>query len=178
MCVFLRTRPESSVETLGSYSGIKALAVNLKGFLGTQAGFGADLTLVLQVAMGVSLIAGVFLARAKRYAMHGVCQTTVLLLNLVLIASFMWPSFSFQVLPRLPKHFSKPYYGVAAVHGSLGAMAELLGLYILLVAGTNVVPQSWRFRRWKLWMRIEMALWLFVLLIGIGTYLVWYGVIR
>jgi hypothetical protein len=38
------------------------------------------------------------------------------------------------------------------------------------------VPKAWRFRRWKLWMRVELALWLFVLLIGVGTYLIWYVV--
>ena len=146
----------------------------MKGFLGTQEGFGADITLLLQIVMGVSLIAGAFLARAKRYAAHGICQTTVLLLNLVVVASFMWPSFSLQVLPGLPKHFSRRHYFLAALHGTLGAMAELFGLYILLVAGTNIVPEAWRFRRWKLWMRIELALWLFALVIGIGTYLIWY----
>jgi uncharacterized membrane protein YozB (DUF420 family) len=149
----------------------------LKGFLGTQAGFAADITLLLQVVMGVSLIAGVFLARAKRFVMHGICQTTVLLLNLVVIALFMWPSFSFQVLPGLPKHFARLHYSVAALHGILGGMTELFGLYILLVAGTNIVPEAWRFRRWKLWMRVELALWLFVLLFGGATYLIWYVVI-
>jgi uncharacterized membrane protein YozB (DUF420 family) len=148
----------------------------LKGFLGTQAGFGADLNLLIQIAMGAALIVGAFLARSKRYAAHGICQTTVLVLNLVLISSVMWPSFHLQVLPRLSKHFGKRYYGIATIHGVLGAAGELLGLYIVLVAGTNVLPQAWRFQRWKLWMRIELALWLFVLLTGIGTYFIWYVV--
>lgn len=148
----------------------------MKGFLGTQAGFGADLNLLIQIVMGTALIVGAFLARRKRYAAHGACQATVLVLNLVLISSMMWPSFRLQVLPHLPKHFGKRYYAIATMHGVLGAVAECLGLYILLVAGTNILPQSWRFRRWKLWMRIELALWLFVLLTGIVTYFVWYAV--
>jgi hypothetical protein len=32
-----------------------------------------------------------------------------------------------------------------------------------------------RFRRWKFWMRIELALWWTVLLLGIGTYYIWYA---
>jgi uncharacterized membrane protein YozB (DUF420 family) len=148
----------------------------LKGFLGTQAGFGADLNLLIQIAMGIALILGAFLARSKRYAAHAACQATVLLLNLPLIFSIMWPSFRLQVLPHLLKHFAKRYYSVAIVHGALGVVAELLGLYILLVAGTNILPQSWCFRRWKLWMRIELVLWLIVLLTGIGTYFIWYVV--
>ena len=148
----------------------------MKGFLGTQAGFSADLNLLIQIAMGTALIVGAFLARSKRYAAHGACQATVLILNLVAISSVMWPSFQSQVLPFLPKHFGRTYYAIAAAHGALGAVAELLGLYILLVAGTNILPQAWRFRGWKSWMRIELALWLFVLLTGIGAYFIWYAV--
>jgi uncharacterized membrane protein YozB (DUF420 family) len=145
----------------------------MKGFLATQAGFGADLNLVTQIVMGMALLAGVRLARNKRYAAHGACQATVLILNLLPIALVMWPSFHSQVVPGLPKHFGRRYYLVATVHGALGTVAEILGLYILLVAGTNILPQAWRFRRWKLWMRIELGLWMAVLLTGIGTYCIW-----
>ena len=48
-----------------------------KGFLGTGAPFGADLNLVVQLIMGVALIAGALLARQKRYTGHGICQTAV-----------------------------------------------------------------------------------------------------
>ena len=52
--------------------------------------------------------------------------------------------------------------------------AELLGLYIVLVAGTAVLPHRLRFNNWKLWMRLELMLWCCVLLTGVGTYYVWY----
>jgi len=147
----------------------------MKGFLGTWAGFAADLNLLIQIAMGVALLAGAFLARAKRYAAHGICQAAVLILNLPMIALVMWPSFDARVLPRLSTRFSKPSYAVAAAHGVLGILAEALGLYILLVAGTNLLPPSWRFKRWKLWMRFELALWWVVLLSGLGLYYIWYA---
>jgi uncharacterized membrane protein YozB (DUF420 family) len=86
----------------------------------------------------------------------------------------MWPSFHSLGLPRLPRHLGRRYYAMATVHGILGAVAELLGLYILLAAGTNRLPRACRFRRWKLWMRVELALWWIVLLAGIGTYYIWY----
>jgi uncharacterized membrane protein YozB (DUF420 family) len=146
----------------------------VKGFLGTPASFGADLNLTVQLVMGLALIGGAFLARAKRYAAHGVCMTTVLVLNLVPIAVVMLPSFAQLVVPQLAGHLHKQYYFVATVHGAFGTAAELLGLYILLVAGTNILPEAWRFKRWKLWMRVELALWMAVLLSGIGTYIVWY----
>ncbi len=146
----------------------------MKGFLGTGATFGADLNLIVQMAMGAALIAGAFLARRRRYAAHGICQTTVLLLNLVMIALVMSPSFRRQVKPQLPAGLGDRYYAVAAAHAALGTAAELLGLYIVLVAATNILPQRLRFRRWKPWMRTELALWWVVVLIGVATYSVWY----
>ena len=144
-------------------------------FLRTGAGLKANFNLVSQLAMGIALIGGALLARAKRYTAHGICQSAVLLLNLIMIALVMWPSFYGQVLPVLPKHLADRYYGAATAHGILGAVAELFGLYIVLAVGTNVVPRRLRISRWKLWMRIELALWWVVIVTGILTYNVWYA---
>jgi uncharacterized membrane protein YozB (DUF420 family) len=146
----------------------------VEGFFGTHAGFHSDLNLTIQIAMGVALIFGAFLARARRFVAHGICQAVVLILNLVLICSWMWPSFHLQVLPGIPKRLGKRFYAVATIHGVLGVLVEILGLYIVLVAGTGILPETWRFKRWKLWMRIELALWWIALLLGIATYWVWY----
>ena len=146
----------------------------MKGFLGTGAPFGADLNLVAQLVMGIALIAGALLAKYKHYRAHGICQTSVLLLNLLMIGLVMWPSFQQQVKPVLSKALHKWYYKVATIHAALGIMAELLGLYIVIVAGTNVLPQWLRFKDWKLWMRTELVLWTVVLVIGVATYYAWY----
>jgi uncharacterized membrane protein YozB (DUF420 family) len=146
----------------------------MRGFLGTYANFSADLNLVIQIMMGVALLAGSWLARLKRYRAHGMCQVAVLILNLLPIAFVMWPSLHQQVLPHILKRLSKPHYAIATAHGVLGAVAELFGIYIALVAGSDILPQSWRFRRWKLWMRVELAVWWIVLVTGITTYFIWY----
>jgi uncharacterized membrane protein YozB (DUF420 family) len=146
----------------------------MKGFLGTGATFEADLNLIVQVIMGVALLAGAFLAKNKRYKAHGICQTAVLLLNLVMIGLVMWPSFQQQVQPALSKLPHRLYYQIAAMHGALGIAAELLGLYIVVVAGTNILPEWLRFKHWKRWMRAELVLWAIVLLTGLGTYYTWY----
>ena len=148
----------------------------MKEFLGAGATFAADLNLVVQVAMGLALVAGAFLARRKRYRAHGICQSAVLLLNLVMIALVMSPSFHRQVEPQLPAGLRDRYYAVATAHAALGTAAELLGLYIILVAGTNLLPRRLRFERWKPWMRTELALWWLVVLLGVATYGVWYVV--
>jgi uncharacterized membrane protein YozB (DUF420 family) len=145
-----------------------------EGFLGTGATFEADLNLVVQVIMGAALIEGCLLAKRKRYTAHGICQTTVLLLNLVMIGLVMLPSFQQQVRPSLTKVFHKWYYAAATIHALLGVTAELLGLYIVIVAGTNILPQRLRFKNWKRWMRTELMLWSIVVLTGVGTYYAWY----
>lgn len=85
----------------------------IKGFLGTSAPFQADLNLVIQIIMAAALIAGSLLAKCKHYTAHGICQTTVLLLNLLMIGLVMWPSFQ-QAQPTVHKVLHKSYYTAAA----------------------------------------------------------------
>jgi uncharacterized membrane protein YozB (DUF420 family) len=140
-----------------------------KGFLATAAPLYADLTLLLEMAMGVGLFVGAALARLRRYRAHAWCQASIVLLNLVMIGLAMLPSFHRTILPRLPSRIGKPYYAVAAVHGGLGVAAELGSLYILLAAGTNLLPEKFRIKRYKLWMRTVLLVWWIVLLLGVAT---------
>ena len=146
----------------------------VQGFLGTGAPFAADFNLVMQLILGAALIAGVFFAKQKRFRTHGICQTTVLLVNLLMIGLVMWPSFQQQLRPTLPKVFHRLYYAAATIHALAGMMAEAVGLYIIIVAGTNLLPQWLCFTHWKRWMRAEAVLWSIVLVSGVGTYYVWY----
>ena len=146
----------------------------LKGFLGTPASGVADLTLLVEVAMGAALLLGMSLARRRRFRAHAWCQSAAVLLNLVVIALTMAPSFRRQVAPRIPARLGASYYGLAAAHAALGTLAEFFGLYILLVAGTSILPKRLRFNRYKPWMRAAVALWWLVLLLGVGTYARWY----
>lgn len=146
----------------------------MNGFLGTGATFRADLNLVIQLAMGLALLAGMWLARQKRFRAHKYCQATVMLLNLPLIFLVMAPSFHSQVEPSIPAQLRDAYLAIATVHAALGTIAQLLGLYIVLVAATRLVPKRFRFKRFKPWMRTELALWWAVILLGVGTYYLWY----
>ncbi|PYX47251.1 MAG: hypothetical protein DMG83_05190 [Acidobacteria bacterium] len=146
----------------------------VQGFLGTAAPFAADFNLIMQLILGAALIAGVFFAKQKRFRAHGICQTTVLLVNLLMIGLVMWPSFHQQLRPTLPKVFHRLYYAAATIHALAGMMAEAIGLYIVIVAGTNLLPQWLCFTHWKRWMRAEAVLWSIVLVSGVGTYYVWY----
>ncbi|HVF90098.1 MAG TPA: hypothetical protein VNH22_08515 [Blastocatellia bacterium] len=56
----------------------------MNGFLGTGATLSADINLVAQLAMGLMLLAGMMLARRKRFHAHKLCQSSVMLLNLTI----------------------------------------------------------------------------------------------
>ena len=134
----------------------------------------ANLNLAVQILMGVALLAGMFLARRKRYRAHGICQSTVILLNLIPIFTYMGPVFGRGVFPKIPAMLGQGFYALPTAHATLGTLAELLGLYIILRAGTDVLPEAFRFKNYKLWMRSELLLWWLVIFLGISTYWVWY----
>lgn len=135
----------------------------------------ANLTLVLELGMGVGLLIGALLARLRRFGAHAWCQSTVVLLNLALIVATMIPSLRQLVVPALPAKLGKPYYALAAAHAALGSIAQCAGLYILLAVGTKVLPERFRITRLKLWMRSVLVLWWVVLALGLATYADWYG---
>jgi len=145
-----------------------------QGFLGTQAPFAADVVLLLELAMGAGLLVGAWLARAKRYRQHGWCQSVIVILNLAVITLTMVPSFRTHVLPRIPAKLSKPYFALATAHAALGSTTEVAALYILLAAGTRLLPERLRISRYKPWMRAVLALWWAALFLGFATYARWY----
>ena len=148
------------------------------GFLGTAAPRASDITLLLEMGMGAGLFAGALLARAGRIWFHAACQSIIVLHNLTLIILTMFPAFHRQVLPKLPGRIGKPYYALAATHAALGGVAELAGLYIVLAAGTNFLPEKFRVTRYKFWMRRLLLAWWIVLLLGMATYARWYVTLR
>ena len=145
-----------------------------QGFLGTAASASADLILLLEVGMGLALLAGAVLARRRRFRAHAICQSAVLLLNLIAIVLFMFPSFHDQVAPRIPSRLGRTYYALATTHAVLGTAVELAGLYIVIAVGTKMLPERWRIRSYKPWMRSVLAAWWTVLLLGVATYARWY----
>ncbi|HLZ12393.1 MAG TPA: DUF420 domain-containing protein [Candidatus Acidoferrum sp.] len=143
-------------------------------FFETAATPAANLVLALEIAMGVGLVVGAWLARKGRFRQHAWCQSTIVLLNLAVVAVMMVPSFRDRVLPRIPAKLGKAYYALATTHAVLGTVTELAGLYILLSAGTSILPVKFRITKYKAWMRTVLVLWWVVLLFGFATYARWY----
>jgi uncharacterized membrane protein YozB (DUF420 family) len=146
----------------------------IEAFLNSAAPRGANLALVLEIGMGIALLLGARLARRGRFRQHAWCQSTIVLLNVAVIAVMMIPSFRVHVFPRLPAKLGKAYYALATAHAALGGVTEIAGLYILLSAGTSVLPDKLRITKYKAWMRSVLVLWWVVLVLGMATYTRWY----
>ena len=144
------------------------------GFLGTSAPLSADIALIIEVAMALALLLGMLLARRKRYRAHAWCQSGVVLLNVFAIALIMAPSFRSQIAPKMPARLGRSFYAVATAHATVGCIAELLGIYIVLAAGTTILPKRLRLVRYKPWMRTALLIWWLALLLGLATYARWY----
>jgi len=169
----LRRKNPADLIQINPVPGQETILVS-KGFLGTAAPRSSDVTLIVEVGMGLALLVGAVLARRGSRRAHACCQSAVVLLNLVTITLTMAPSFRRSFAPPVAASFRDSYYALAALHAALGTIAELLGLYILMVAGTDILPIRFRFTRYKPWMRTALALWWLTLLFGLATYGRWY----
>ena len=160
-------------------SPVETNALN-EGFLGTAASGRADLVLLLEIGLGLALLAGAVLARRRSFRLHAWCQSAVVLINFAIIALLMVPSFHAHVSPKIPAKLGKSYYSLATAHAALGGVTEIAALYVLLSAGTNILPQQFRLTNYRAWMRSVLALWWLVLLFGLATYVRWYvpGLLR
>jgi len=143
-------------------------------FLKTAARCDANVVLVLEMAMGIGLLLGAWLARKGHFRQHAWCQSSIVLLNFAVVAVMTVPSFRLHVLPRISAKLGKAYYALATMHGALGTITELAGSYILLSAGTSVLSNKLRITKYKVWMRSVCGLWWVVLLLGMATYTRWY----
>lgn len=142
--------------------------------LGTPAPNLADVVAVFEVAIAVSLVVGMFLVRAGHIRLHKYLQSSIVLVNIPVVLAWMVPQYLANVLPDVGSELGQPYYLLPTLGLLVGGAAEILGVFILLVAGTNWIPEAWRFRRYKVWMRIELGLWWSVVVIGLSIYYVWY----
>jgi hypothetical protein len=146
----------------------------MTSLFGGSAPLTSDLVLVFELAIGGLLLVGGYLARHGHIRLHMYLQSSMVLVNIPVVLLWMVPQYLAYVLPSLPGELGQPFYLVPTLMLVAGAAAEALGIYILLAAGTTLIPERFRFRRYKLWMRGELALWWGVLIAGISTYYVWY----
>ena len=141
-----------------------------EGFLGRGAPFGADLNLLVQIGVGLLLLAGLALARGGRYRAHGLCQSAGFVLAVALTALWMIPAFHAIHADALGRGIVNRVTIAVAAHVVVGTVALLLGAWIVLVAGTPLVPERLRFTNYKRWMRTLLTLWWAAIVLGLAIY--------
>ncbi|MCI4342532.1 MAG: hypothetical protein L3J92_00230 [Thermoplasmata archaeon] len=130
----------------------------------------SDLLVVVEIALAVMLVVGLVLVRTGHVRAHMILQSSIIFVNIPIVLYGMVPAYLTYVLPYLAADFGQPTVFVPTIMLVCGAAAEALGIYIILVAGTNWIPERLRFRRYKLWMRTELVLWWGVVIAGLTTY--------
>lgn len=146
----------------------------MSSLLGTDAPGVADAVVVFEVAAGAALLLGAFFAHTGRIRYHAYLQSAVVFVNLPVVLAWMVPMYLTYVLPDLASEYTQSFYYVPTIMLLLGGAAEALGVYTVLVAGTNWLPERLRFRNYKVWMRSVVGLWWATLALGLLTYYVWY----
>lgn len=143
-----------------------------RGIFGTRASFVADMNLILQIMILGILGWGVFQAKIRKFQTHHTWMTVAVVANATLIVAIMNPSF-FRILPFALRNPGADKPTVLWPHMLLGAVAELLGVYIVLAANMKT-PDTPHRQSLKWLMRITFFLWVLALIAGIILYFVWY----
>lgn len=143
------------------------------GFLGTNANFGADMTLVLSVLVAVIFTVGFILARAGKYDTHKWVQTSGAILNVILVLWLMILPYKDFVLgdnggPRL-----SAFYVITTIHATIGFIAYTYGIFVVL-RGHNIMFEALKFNNYKPFMRLAYTLYMLTTLLGIWVYVTWF----
>lgn len=143
------------------------------GILGTRATLVADINLILQIVILMMLTIGAFQARRGRLDAHHRLMTAAVIINGVAIIAIMNPSF-FRVLPFALRNPGAPGPTVMWPHVAVGALAELMGAYVVIRLNLDPSRIS-RLGNLKWIMVITFLLWIVALAVGITVYYVWHA---
>jgi len=148
------------------------------GFLGTEAGLLADLTLLAYLLLLLPLMAaGYYYARRKRFEPHHkVVMTTITTLNWLLILFVMAVSFNSTVAPEIPENLNDLFVLLPAVHAIIGGIAQVIATYLVVRMWFELrLPQWSLVTNIKRYMRLTLTLWVVTALLGILIYVTWYS---
>ena len=141
------------------------------GFLGTKATLRSDLTLILILFTAVLFNIGFILARRRKFEAHRWVQTSAVILNTLVVIISMVTSYIIYILPGIPAKLNQGDYAVTSIHGIVGAIAVLLGVFVAM-RGNGLVPNRLRFQNYKLFMRWAYGLYMLSTLGGVLIYII------
>jgi len=142
-----------------------------KGFIGPAALI-PDLNLTLELLLVAGLTFGAWLARRGNLAAHRYNQTVWVLLNTVLVALIMARGLENAALDTA-SDLAKPHLLVPWVHALLGGTTVAAGLWLVLQFN-GLLPKPLHVRGWKTLMRVTLAGYWLVALLGLAIYYLWF----
>jgi uncharacterized membrane protein YozB (DUF420 family) len=151
--------------------GLRAAGkADANGFLG-PASLLSDVNLTLELLLVLGLTFGMRLARGGRIEAHRVNQTAWVLVNTALVFCIMIPSLQ-NAKPGNLTDLATVSIGLPLLHAAIGTLALAGGLWLVLQMN-DVLPQRWHTARWKGLMRLTLAGYWLVALLGIAIYFAW-----
>lgn len=142
-----------------------------KGFFG-PGGLIPDLNLVLEVLLVAGLTFGYWLAKRGNIAAHRYNQTVWVLLNALLVALIMAGSME-NAAVESAADLAKVHIGIPWLHAAIGAATVGSGLWLVLQMN-GLLPKWLHVRGWKTLMRITLAGYWIVALLGLAIYYAWF----
>ncbi len=128
----------------------------------------SEINLAAQLLILVGLWAGAYFAHRKQISRHQAIQTTLVLANMFFILLVMATSFYNYVIAGGTT--TGTVASLMIIHGVVGLVAELTGIYLILRMSTQVLPPGLRVRNYKLVMRSLLGLWTVLVVLGLGIY--------
>lgn len=162
------------------------------GFLGTNANFAADMTLVLSILVALTFTYGAWLAKkaqgierkypkgaperaaARRlFGVHRRVQTGGAVVNIILVLWLMLLPYRDFVLRDSGGPRESVFYTVTTLHALVGLFAFIFGNFVVL-RGNNLMIPALKFKNYKPFMRTAYAAYMLTTLLGIGVYVTWF----
>ena len=151
--------------------GMEAGDRDAPGFLGPGT-LVADFNLVLEILLVLGVTFGFWLARTGSLEAHRVNQTGWVLVNAALVAVIMIESMGNVKITQIAD-FGNPTIAITWLHALVGTCTVAAGLWLVLQMN-DVLPRRFHIRGWKRLMRLTLAGYWTVALLGFATYYRWY----
>jgi hypothetical protein len=161
--------------TLAALTALTVLGLfstgNKPGFL-TPELFIADFNLALEILLVLGLTVGAYLARRGSIKAHRVNQTTWVLVNAALVLFMMLPAMT-EVKVASVTDFKDARTALTWLHAAVGTLTVISGIWLVLQMN-DIIPTRLHVMRWKRMMRLTLAGYWTVALLGFVTYYFWY----
>ncbi len=153
------------------------LGISAAGKAGTPGFFGlgvlmADINLLLEILLVLGLTFGFYLARSGNIEAHRINQTIWVLVNAVLVAFMMAPALT-DVKLKSVADLANLSTAITWLHALIGTFTVAAGLWLVLQMN-DILPRRWHIAWWKNLMRLTLAGFWTVALLGFAAYYFWY----